>query len=106
MKVKDKVIRQALKRIDRRLEKIQSILDEKPLSGIIKIRTEANQVITENKHGLNKIGELLESLSKEEKRLFAVAKKQRGTQLIDEKVELEEESRQLKAELYYLEAGL
>ena len=104
MTTKEKVIREAIKRNTKRLEKVDSILDANPLSEICDIRIEAQKILTEHKGDNKKIMELIEPLADKEKKLFALAKRQTkdSSKLIDEKVKLQVELGDLNNELYWI----
>ena len=103
MKIKEKVIREAITRIEKRLVKVKGLLNANPLSEICDLRIKAQEIMKEHKGDYAKIGKLIEPLAKEEKRLFAVAKKQTDSnKLIDEQVKLQVELGELNNELYYM----
>lgn len=83
--------------------KINSIIDESPAVKIIEARQKGLEIMKEHKGNYKKISELIEPLAKEEKRLFAVAKKQNGSKLWDEKGVIERERHELIKELYRIE---
>jgi len=94
-----------MKRIENRLMKIKSILDQNPLRKIIEGREKANSILTEHKGDYKKILELINPLAAEEKRLFAVAKLQSKNTIkyINEQVKLEFELGELHSEIYFME---
>lgn len=107
MKIKEKIIKETQARIEKRLVKIKGILDANPLSEICELRIKALEIMIEHKGDYNKIGELIGPMAKEEKRLFALAKKQSkdSMKLIDEQVKLKNELYDLSNELYQINKG-
>jgi hypothetical protein len=107
MKVKEKVIKESIKRIEKRLKEIEELQSKNPIRRICEIRMEAQTLFEENKGDkrfessfINKI----EILSKEEQEMFKIAEKQKDSaKLIDEQVNLEIELGELKSELFYIE---
>ena len=89
MTTHEKIVRQALKSVMDQLGKIDALINERPLSGIIDLRIAAQKIITEHKGNYKRIGELIGPLAEEEKRLFSVAKKQEGSTLWDKKFKLQ-----------------
>lgn len=108
MTTKEKVIRQSIGQVEKRLKEINLILDANPLSEICKIRQEAQKLLDENKtveqRTSNDFIAKIEELSKREKEQFAIAEKSKySIKFIDEKVNLEFELSDLRNELYYIE---
>jgi len=104
MKVKEKVIRESIKRIENRIYNIDKILGSNPLSEICEGRIKAQNIMKDNKADYEKISKLISTLAKKEKDLFKLAKMQnRNTsKYIKEKVELESELSSLNHELHIM----
>lgn len=103
MKIKEKVLRETKARIEKRLAEVKELLDANPLSEICDLRIKAQEILKKHKGDYAKIGELIEPLAKEEKRLFALAKKQTNSnKLIDEQVNLQVELAEINNEIYYM----
>lgn len=103
MTTKEKVIIESISRIKRELDGIDEILNANPLSEIIKLRQKAAEITEGEKWRDKSVFAELNEMGKEEKRLFALAKKQQNTnELIDRKVKLEMELSDLNSELYFI----
>jgi len=103
MTTKEKVITESISRIKRELDGIDEILNANPLSEIIKLRQKAAEITEGEKWRDKSVLAELNEMGKEEKRLFALAKKQQNTnELIDRKVKLEMELSDLNSELYFI----
>jgi len=108
MSTKEKVVKESIEKVEKRLKEIDSLLGSNPLSEICKIREEAQKLLDENKTVEERTSDefltRLKLLSKREKEQFALAQKTRDSvKLIDEKVKLEFELQDLKNELYHIE---
>jgi len=108
MTTKEKVIRESIERNTKRLNKIKTLLEANPLSRICELRMEAKKLLDENqgieKRTSNDFVAKIDKLAKEEKKMFALAKKQKDSaKLIDEQVKLEMELSDLNNELYFIE---
>lgn len=108
MTTKEKVIKESIKRNTKRLNEIKTLLDTSPLSCICELRMEAQKLLDENqgieKRTSNEFVAKIDKLAKEEKKMFALAKKQQDSaKLIDEQVKLEMELSDLNNELYFIE---
>lgn len=108
MNTKEKIINQSIEQVEKRLKKINFILDANPLSEICKIRQEAQKLLNENKTIEQRTSDdfisKIEVLSKREKEQFALYEKSKDAiKLIEEKVKLEFELSNLHNELYYIE---
>ena len=104
MTVKEKVIRESIDRIEKRIKKIKHIVYANPLSDIISGRIEVLKILEDNKGDYAKIAKLIEPYAVSEKANFKLAKLQEGAgKLIDEQVEIENELYNLHAELYWIE---
>jgi len=98
-----RALKAELKRIERRLEKVKGIMDANPLGRIIEIRQEAQRILEKHQGYHSKVAELIAPLADEEKKMFALSKKQMDPHLIDELMNLEREQHQLINDLYYAE---
>lgn len=108
MTTKEKVIKESIERNTKRLNEIKTLLEANPLSRICELRMEAKKLLDENqgveKRTSNKFVAKIDKLAREEKKMFALAKKQQNSaQLIDEQVKLEMELGDLNNELYFIE---
>lgn len=104
MSIKIEVIKKSIAAAEKRLKKVDDLLNAKPLSEICNLREQAAKIVEEHKGDYKKIAELIDPLAKKEKKLFAIAKKQTSTtDLVDQKVALESELYQLRNELFYAE---
>ncbi len=107
MTTKEKIIRAAIADAKRQIEKIDALLDATPISEIIKIREEARALLEQNQ-GIEKRTDAeflkaLEGLAHREKKQFRIAKSMKNsTDLIEKKVKLDFELRDLNNELYFL----
>lgn len=103
MTVKEKVIRQAIKKIERRIKYINSIIEAEPLKAIIEIRKEAQKLIKSNKPASEQI-RIINKLQKEEtKQLNIIEKQMKLGKYLEEKAQLMNELSQLNSELYWIE---
>lgn len=107
MTTKEKVIRAAIADAKRQIGKIDALLNATPISEIIKIREEARALLEQNQ-GIGKRTDAeflkaLEGLAHREKKQFRIAKSMKNsTDLIEKKVKLDFELRDLNNELYFL----
>ena len=102
MKVKEKIIRQAIKKIEKELLKIDSVLDATPtpMSDIIALHRKTIEEC--KKCPPEKAIKICDAAIKKEKELFLLAdKKKNERDLINRKVDIEVELGELKSELYY-----
>lgn len=103
MKIKERIIRQALTEAVTEIGKIDHILSATPITDIIKLQRDSIDTAKKMKPGLGVV-KYLEKQMKKEKALFRLAKKQENSiALIDRKVELMSELYELKNELFYIE---
>jgi hypothetical protein len=110
MTTKEKVINESIIRIEKRLTEIAKINDANPISDLIEIRQEAQKLLEENttiqQRTSNEFIAKIEALSKKEKRCINLAKENTGQKMIDlmdERIKLEFELRDLNNEKYYIE---
>jgi hypothetical protein len=102
MSIVEKALNAELRKIDKRLNKVQAILDESPHVAILELYQKAQKIMEENKGDYKKIGELIEPMAGEEKRLRLIAKQQKGSRLWDERLKLEMDQERINSELYYI----
>lgn len=103
MTVKEKIIRQTLSKIDKRLSQIKELQDARPVSAIFELRQKAHEIMETYKGDYNKIAEAIEPLAKEEKKQRAIFEKQQGVKLCDEQLKLESEKHDLMNELFFIQ---
>lgn len=105
MSIKEKVINESIKRIEKRLAEIDRIMGVNPLSEICEGRIKAQAILKENKGDYEKISKLIEPLADKEKELFKLAKTQSKNTLkfIDEKIALQGELGDLQNEKYFID---
>ena len=102
MTTKERVIRTTIKKVELNLKKVQALLDANPLSEILKIRQEAQELIkNETDNGI--ILSKLKKLQERERQQFAIYEKSKNTNLlVSKKVELTIELDNLRKELYFI----
>lgn len=71
-----RAIKTEIAKLEKRLERLKGIIDANPISRVIEIRRECVQIIEKYRDDYATIAKLLEQLKKEEKRMYALAKKQ------------------------------
>lgn len=109
MTTKEKVIKESIILIKKRIAEIKKILNATPLLDLIDVRKEAQTLLEENKtiqqrtsnEFIVKIGKLAEK----EKQCIKLAKEltgQKMNDLMDEQINLESELRDLNNQLYYI----
>ena len=100
MTTKERVIRTSIKKVELNLKKVQDLLDADPLSEIIKIRQEAQELI-KNETDIQVILSKLEELNTRQKAQYAIFEKMKDTSaLTRRKVKLVLELDSLRHELY------
>lgn len=105
---KEKIIRESISRISKRIERLETIMNSNPASDLIDVRKEAQKLLEENKSVESRISpdflKKLERLSKREKECWNMIGKQReGERNSDELVSLNMELSDLNTELYFIE---
>ena len=104
--VKEQVVREAIKRVNKRLLKINSDLNCEPLSRVIEIRIEAQELLDSgaDRTSIKFVASIIR-LAKEEKQQLNKAKRlnKNHTKMITEQADLESELRDLNRELYFIE---
>lgn len=107
MKIKEQMLRKSIKEARKQLDKINVILDSNPYSDIIYARIEYQKLLQENntlaKRLSKEFSSRLDELSQiEERALKMVEKQKKSSELIDKKVKLQFELRELEYELWYI----
>ncbi len=109
MKTIEKVVRESIDRVLKRLAEIKELMDFNPISEIIAVRKEFADLLEANqgveKRTSKEFGAKIDLLHSREKKAIAQAKKQTSeatTKLIDEQIDLESELRDLRNELFRL----
>jgi hypothetical protein len=106
MTTKEKIIRQAIDQVQKKVVATKELLSANPLGRICEIRIEANKILQQHGDDYATIARLLKPLGEEEKRMFSLAEKQKNSMaLIDKQVELEHELYELGCELYLINRG-
>mgnify|MGYP001477493664 CR=1 FL=1 len=107
MTTKEKIIRAAIADAKRQIEKIDALIEARPVSNIIEIREDFKALLEQNQ-GVEKrtrpeFLKALEELARREKEQFRIAERMKNsTDLIEKKVKLDFELRDLNNELYFL----
>lgn len=106
MDVKEKVILESIKRIEKRIPKLEELIFANPLSEILDLRIQASEILKKHKGDYIKMGALIEPLAAKEKRLFKAARSQtkNAGKWIHEQVDLQQQLYQLKNELFTCQA--
>lgn len=99
MRTKEKLIRESIARVGKRLAEIKELLDVSGLSRIREIRGEAIEAV-KNYNGTALYDKIIKLHEEEKSIIEAEKKKQNTSKLIKERVELESELRELRNELY------
>ena len=107
MKTTEKVIRKSILEIDKELKKIDEVLNANPYSEIIQIRMEAQNLLEQNRtfeQRMNKeFMEKILELSRRERKAWSLSKKLEkisSSEMINRKVNLEHERRELMLQLF------
>ena len=104
MTTKEKIIRQSIAENEKELAEIVALLDATPASDIIAGRKKAQELLAKYDVSDPLLAQKIGVLAEAEKRLFAIAEKQRdSTALINRRVKLDIELQDLKNELYWIE---
>jgi len=107
MTTKEKIIRAAIADAKRQIEEIDALIEARPVSNIIEIREDFKALLEQNQ-GVEKrtrpeFLKALEELARREKEQFRIAERMKNsTDLIEKKVKLDFELRDLNNELYFL----
>ena len=108
MTTKEKVIKESVKRITKRLKTLENIQNASPTVDLIELRKEAQQLLEENK-GIEKrtsksFIDKIEALSKREKECWKmISRQKKWMKDSDEMARLQIELTNLKNELFYIE---
>lgn len=104
MTTKEKIVRQAIAQAKKEVEKIKFLLSANPIGRICELWIEAQKILQQHGDDDATILRLISPLAEEEKKMLALAKKQKNTMaLIDRQVELELELYELGREIYHIE---
>lgn len=102
MKAVARALEAEITKLEKRLKRIETIIDARPASRIIELHREAHQIMEKHWPDHVTIARMIEPLGKEEKHMFALLKKQENTiKLIDEEVKLKMEIGELKSRLFW-----
>lgn len=102
MTTKEKVIRTSIKKVELNLKNIEILLNATPLQEILKIRQEAQELIS-SETDTQVISSKLKKLKEREKEQFAIYEKSKNTNLlVSKKVKLTIELDNLRSDLYFL----
>lgn len=107
MTTKEKIVRKSIAEITKKIQALNEVLNARPLSDILAIRSEAQELLNKTKGDdrfkvsfIDKISELADK----EKKAFRIAVKGRDSiKLINKKVDLEIELGDLHNELFRIE---
>jgi hypothetical protein len=99
-----RALKTEIAKLEKRLKRLKEVIDADPMSRIFEIHGETAQIIEKHQGDYATIAKLLEPLQKEEKRMYALAKKQKKlTEMIEDQVGLEFEIRELRNSLFWEE---
>lgn len=108
MTTKEKVVRESIKRLKKKLQKVEDLLNATPILDLIEVHKEAQILLDENptvklrcsEEFLNK----MHVLANREKQALALAKKQNNNtiKLMDQQSEIKWELNDLDNELWYI----
>lgn len=97
-----RALKAEIAKLEKRVERLKAIIYASPATRILQIRREAAQIMEKHWPDHVTISKLLEPRQQEEKRMLAIAKKQKNSiKLIDEQVKIEFEIRDLKDKLFW-----
>jgi hypothetical protein len=104
MKVKEKIIRQAIKRVDNRIKKLKELIHSNPYSELAAIMREGHQIMEAGGKDYAAIAKKLDPLAKREKVLIKLSESQRKntSKWITELVDKESQLYDLNNELWYV----
>ena len=104
MKAVERALKTEIAKLEKRLTQIKQIIDATPASRILELRREAAKIMEQHWPDHVATAKLIEPLAAEEKRMFAIAKKQKNLiKLIDEEVRIEMEIGDLRKRLFWEE---
>lgn len=97
-----RVLKAEIAKLEKRVERLEAIIYASPATRILEIRREAAQIMEKHWPDHVTVAKLIEPLRHEEKRMFAIVKKQKNSiKLIDEQVQIEFEIRDLRDKLFW-----
>lgn len=100
--IKDRLTEKAIGILERKIRNIRSLLNATPIQEIIMLRIEFKELLKKHDNNIlsKDVKEFIDRAAKEEKKLFAVAKKQENTSsLISELVKYEMELSEIRQEI-------
>ncbi len=106
MTTKEKVVRESIRRIQKRIAKVDELLAENPYEELIQVNREFNECMQSgnfNEAALKKSGELAERYKQLMARAKKISKPGYSIKLIDEKAQLNSELSALASELSIIE---
>lgn len=102
-----RALKAEIAKLEKRVARLKAIIYAKPATRIIEIRREAAQIMEKHWPDHVTVAKLTEPLRQEEKRMFAIHKKQKNSiKLIDEQIDAEADIARLRSELYWEERKL
>lgn len=103
MTTKEKVIRESIKRIAKKINGIRKILDANPLSEIIELERKTIHEAKQLKNPVEALRLITEAMNKKAELMKVAKKQQNSIKLINEKVKLEFELSDLNMELWHIQ---
>ena len=100
---KIRALKTEVKKLEKRLYRIKSLLNARPLSRIFEIREKASEIVKAHKGDYEKMVKLIEPLAKEEKKMFVIANKKDSIKLLEKQFDIEIEIGKLQSEIYWVE---
>jgi len=103
MLIKERVIREAMRRIEKRVKVIDELIYANPWSEIIELHSQAKKLLAEAGNDYASISKEMEQLAAAEKKQLALVKQQKkGAKLTEEQVRIESEHGELRSELFFM----
>lgn len=92
-----------IKALDKKIDDIKRLVDANPYAELNKLHIKFGEIRERHKSDFKKLAELMEPLVIEEKKIFAVIKKQRNLpKLLDKEFELKDQKQEIETDLFYL----
>lgn len=103
MDTKEKVIKESIRRIEKRDKKLAELIDANHISAILENRKKVNEILIAHISDNETLFKLITPLAEEEKKLIALSKKQSANTIkwIEERARLNAELGQLQSELFF-----
>jgi hypothetical protein len=99
-----RALKKELDLVKKKRTEIKAIMDARPISRLIEIRQEAHEIMVAHEGDYTKIAKLIEPLAEEEKKMRALANKQKNSlKLCDKLVDLEMDIHDLSNALWRAE---